>query len=289
MINFAFMRNLIAFLRRFRIFLIFALLQVISLVIYVQFLSFPRSQYLTTASNVTAKVLTWENDITKHFDLSKNNWALQRENIRLRERLPEFMYTLSATKVKVKDTVFEQQYTYIPGEVINSSVTRRNNYFTLNIGSKQGVKRDMGVFSDKGVVGIVHNVSEHYCVVKSVLTEDINIDVIIEPIHIEGILKWDGHDARRGSIDGISNDLRIKKWSRVVTRGGSGIFPKGIPVGKVESIEPIEGESLWDVVIRYSEDYRTLQRVYVVKNLMIEEQKSLEGLIPPDREEDILQ
>lgn len=283
------MRNLIAFLRRFRIFLVFAMLQVISLVIYVQFLSFPRSQYLTTASNVTAKVLTWENDITKHFDLSKNNWALQRENIRLRERLPEFMYTISATKVKVEDTVFEQQYTYIPGEVINSSVTRRNNYFTLNIGSKQGVKRDMGVFSDKGVVGIVHNVSEHFCVVKSVLTEDINIDVIIEPIHIEGILKWDGHDARRGSIDGISNDLRIKKWSRVVTRGGSGIFPKGIPVGKVERIEPIEGESLWDVVIRYSEDYRTLQRVYVVKNLMIEEQKALEGLIPPDREEDILQ
>lgn len=289
MINFAFMRNLIAFLRRFRIFLVFAFLQVISLLIYVQFLSFPRSQYLTTASNVTAKVLTWENDITKHFDLSKNNWALQRENIRLRQRLPEFMYTLSTTKVKVEDTVFEQQYTYIPGEVINSSVTRRNNYFTLNIGSKQGVKRDMGVFSDKGVVGIVHNVSEHYCVVKSVLTEDINIDVIIEPIHIEGILKWDGHDARRGSIDGISNDLRIKKWSRVVTRGGSGIFPKGIPVGKVESIKPIEGESLWDVVIRYSEDYRTLQRVYVVKNLMIEEQKSLEGLIPPDKEEDLLQ
>ncbi|MEY4289817.1 MAG: hypothetical protein RLZZ30_1905 [Bacteroidota bacterium] len=283
------MRNLIAFLRRFQIFLVFALLQVISLVIYVQFLSFPRSQYLTTASNVTAKVLTWENDITKHFDLSKNNWALQRENIRLRERLPEFMYTLSATKVKVQDTVFEQQYTYIPGEVINSSVTRKNNYFTLNIGSKQGVKRDMGVFSDKGVVGIVHNVSEHYCVVKSVLTEDINIDVIIEPIHIAGILKWDGHDPRRGSIDGVSNDLRIKKWSKVVTRGGSGIFPKGIPVGKVESIEPIEGESLWNVVIRYSEDYRRLQRVYVVKNLLIEEQKELEGLIPPDREEDILQ
>ena len=283
------MRNLIAFLRRFQIFLVFALLQVISLVIYVQFLSFPRSQYLTTASNVTAKVLTWENDITKHFDLSKNNWALQRENIRLRERLPEFMYTLSATKVKVQDTVFEQQYTYIPGEVINSSVTRKNNYFTLNIGSKHGVKRDMGVFSDKGVVGIVHNVSEHYCVVKSVLTEDINIDVIIEPIHIAGILKWDGHDPRRGSIDGVSNDLRIKKWSKVVTRGGSGIFPKGIPVGKVESIEPIEGESLWNVVIRYSEDYRRLQRVYVVKNLLIEEQKELEGLIPPDREEDILQ
>jgi len=283
------MRNLIAFLRRFQIFLVFAALQVISLLIYVQFLSFPRSQYLTTASNVTAKILTWENDITKHFNLSKNNYALQRENIRLRERLPEFMYALSAGKVRVEDTVFKQQYTYIPGTVINSSVTRRNNYFTLNIGSKQGVKPNMGVFSDKGVVGIVHNTSEHYCVVKTVLTKDINIDVIIEPIHLSGILKWNGRHPRRGSIEGISNDLRIKQWSRVVTRGGSGIFPRGIPVGKVEKIETIEGEPLWNVVLRYAEDYRTLQRVYVVKNLLIEEQKELEGLIPPDKEEDLLQ
>jgi rod shape-determining protein MreC len=73
-----------------------------------------------------------------------------------------------------------------------------------------------------------------------------------------------------------------------VTRGGSGIFPKGIPVGKVERIESIEGEPLWNVVVRYSEDYRTLQRVYVVKNLMIEEQQALEGQIPPDKEEDVL-
>ena len=282
------MRNLIAFLRRFQIFLVFAALQIISLMIYMQFLSFPRSQYLTTASNVTGKILTWENDITKHFNLSKNNYALQKENIRLRERLPEFMYNLSTGKVKVQDTVFQQQYTYIPGTVINSTVTRRNNYFTLNIGSKQGVKPNMGVFSDKGVVGIVHNTSEHYCVVKTVLTKDINIDVIIEPIHLSGILKWNGRDPRRGSIDGISNDLRIKKWSRVVTRGGSGIFPRGIPVGKVEKIESIEGEPLWNVVLRYSENYRTLQRVYVVKNLFIEEQKELEGLIPPDKEEDLL-
>jgi rod shape-determining protein MreC len=278
------MRNLIAFLRRFQIFLIFASLQLISLVLYVQFLSFPRSQYLTTASNVTAKVLTWENDVTKHFDLSKNNYALQCENIRLRERLPEFMYTLSAGKVKVEDTVFKQQYTYIPGMVINSTVTRRNNYFTLNIGSKQGVKPNMGVFSDKGVVGIVHNTSEHYCVVKSVLTKDINIDVIIEPIHLSGILKWDGRDPRRGSIDGISNDLRIKKWSKVVTRGGSGIFPKGIPVGKVSHTEPIEGEALWKVDILFAADYRTLQRVYVIKNLHLAEQTALEARIPTDDE-----
>ena len=143
----------------------------------------------------------------------------------------------------------------------------------------------MGVFSDKGVVGIVHNTSKHYCVVKSVLTEDINIDVTIEPIGLFGLLKWNGKDARKGTITGISNDLHIKKWSKVITRGGSGIFPRGLAVGKVESIKVIEGEPIWDVVIKFSENFRTLQRVYIVKNLMMEEQNALENQIPPDPEE----
>jgi rod shape-determining protein MreC len=280
------MRNLIAFFKRFRVFLFFAFLQIIALSIYVRYLSFPKSQYLTTASSVTSKVLEAENDITKHFNLSKNNLSLQKENIRLRKNLPQSLYRIERNLLKINDTTFKQQYAYIPGTVIHSTVTRRNNYFTLDVGWKQGIKRDMGVFSDKGVVGIVHNTSEHYCVVKSVLTKDINIDVMIEPIGLFGLLKWDGKNARRGSITGISNDLRIKKWSKVVTRGGSGIFPRGLAVGRVESIKGIEGEPLWDVVVKFSENFRTLQRVYIVKNLMIEEQKELEAQIPLDEEDE---
>ena len=105
-----------------------------------------------------------------------------------------------------------------------------NNYFTLNTGELQGIERVMGVFSQKGIVGIIHNTSEHYSVVKSVLTKDINIDVLILPVKLYGFLKWDGKDPRRGSITGISNDLNIKKGSRVITRGASGVFPKGLLV-----------------------------------------------------------
>jgi len=252
----------------------------------VRYLSFPKNQYLTTAGAFTAKILETENNFTKHFNLSKNNLALQKENIRLRKNLPISLYRIDRNLLKINDTTFKQQYAYIPATVLYSTVTRRNNYFTLNVGWKQGVKRDMGVFSDKGVVGIVHNTSEYYCVVKSVLTKDINIDVMIEPIGLFGLLKWDGKNARRGSITGISNDLHIKKWSKVVTRGGSGIFPRGLAVGRVESIKGIEGEPLWDVVVKFSENFRTLQRVYIVKNLMIEEQKALEANIPLDEEEE---
>ena len=184
--------------------------------------------------------------------------------------------------VKINDTLHKQQYSYVPATVINSTYDKRNNYFTLNIGSAQGVKRGMGVFSGKGVVGVVHNTSEHYSVVKSCLTETINIDIMVEKTGQFGLLKWNGRDARRGTMSGVSNDTEIKKWSNIVTRGGGGIFPRGLKVGKVEKADVVEGKPLWDITILYSEDYRSLQRVYVIKNLLLEEQKELEDLIPND-------
>jgi len=278
------MRNLIAFFRRFRIFLYFALLQGIALSTYFTYLSFPRSQYLTTASAISGQLLTYRNNVTKHFQLPYNNRKLQYENIQLRQRLPESFIKVQGALFKIDDTLQHQQYEYIPAVVINSTVNKRNNYFTLSSGKSSGIYRGMGVFSNKGIVGIIHNVSDHYAVVKSVLTEDINIDVMVEKNGIFGLLKWNGKNPKIGTISSISNDLTLKKWSKIVTRGGSGIFPRGLPVGKIKSLKTVEGKPLWDVEIYYSEDYRKIQNVYVIKNLMLHEQKELEKKIPSDEE-----
>ncbi|MBI1835886.1 MAG: rod shape-determining protein MreC [Flavobacteriia bacterium] len=279
------MHNLRAFFRRFRVFLLFVLLQVFALSNYFTSLNFPRSQYLTTASSIAGSFLSIEFEITKHWNLGTNNEKLQKENIRLRKKMPNSFIRLNNGIVKINDTLYKQQYEYIPSIVINSTFDKRNNYFTLNSGSSQGIKRGMGVFSDKGIVGVIHNVSENYSVVKSVLTSDINLDVMIESSGAFGLLKWNGINSRIGSIDGISNDIKIKKWSKVVTRGGSGIFPRGLMVGKIKKLGSVEGKPLWDVSIVYSEDYRKIQNVYIVKNLMQEEQNKLEDKIPEDKEE----
>jgi rod shape-determining protein MreC len=279
------MRNLIAFFKRFRVFLVFAFLQGLALSTYFTYLNFPRAQYLTSASIVNGQILTVKNDVTKHFNLSYNNYKLQKENISLRKRLPQSFIPIQSNVFKIDDTLFHQQYEYIAATVINSTFDKRNNYFTLNIGSSQGIRRGMGVFSDKGIVGIVHNSSAHFSVVKSVLTEAINIDVMIESTGAFGLLKWDGGNPKVGSISGISNDMKMKRWSKIVTRGGSGIFPRGLAVGIVSSFTPVEAKPLWDISFYYSEDYRKIQRVYVIKNLLKYEQKELEAQIPPDKEE----
>lgn len=279
------MRNLIAFLKRFQIFLVFAVLQVIALSLYFSFFFYPRSQYLTTASSMNAKMWEVRNSVTKQLNLSNTNKILQKSNAGLMKKLPQSFMRIDKDFVKINDTLFHQQYEYIVADVINSTVQKRNNYFTINAGSVNGVKRGLGVISENGVVGVIHRCSDHYSIVKSVLTENINISVIIEPIGLYGLLKWDGRDPKRGSVAGISNDLKIDKWSKVVTREGTGIFPKGIMVGKVEKLKNVEGEAFWDVSILFSEDYRKLQQVYVVKNLLHDEQEKLEALIPKDKRE----
>jgi len=279
------MRNFLAFIQRFQVLLLFALLQGVALAIYFSFVQFPRSQYLTTASSVTGTIFEIRNDITKHFGLSAANDSLQSENIRLMEEANKMSFiSLDNGLVKIDDTLNRQQYEYVPATVIKSNYDKRNNYFTLNIGETQGIKRGMGVISSNGVVGVIHNTSDHYSVVKSCLTEAINIDIMIEKSGQFGLLKWDGRDARRGTMDGVSNDLEVKKWSKVITRGGGGIFPRGISVGNVERTEVVEGEAQWDVTILFSENYRSLQRVYVIKNLLLEEQEDLESQIPIDLE-----
>ncbi len=278
------MRNLFAFFRRFRVFLFFVLLQVFALYNYFTYISYPKSQFLTTANAISGSLLETRNNIVKHFNLEANNKALQAENILLRKRLPESYMKIQNQTFKINDTIYEEQYDYIAGEIVNTTLTRRNNYFTINLGAIQGIETKMGVFSENGIVGRVFYVSEHFSLVKSVLSENINVDVVIQPSGIKGLLKWDGKDPEVGFISGISNDYKILIGSEVITGSGSGVFPKGLSVGKVKKITSVEGKPLWDVHIDFSEDYRKLQNVYVVKNRLQKELEKIEFAIPSEKE-----
>jgi len=239
-------------------------------------MSAPRSSYFTTASYITGNLFEIRHSITQHFLLENNNKALQKENIDLRKSSSLFLYSKKTQQSRVEDSSFAQQYEYTPGLIINSTTTKRNNFFTLNIGELHGIKKGMGVFSSKGVVGIVHNTSEHFSVVKSVLTKNINIDVLLTEVGASGMLKWSGQNSNIGYVSGISNDISIPLGSKVVTSGGSGIFPRGIEVGLVKQTRTVEGEASWQIDIEFSQKYGALENIYVVRNLFLDEFKTVQ-------------
>lgn len=280
------MRNLIAFFQRFRLFLVFLLLQVIALTLVLNFSTFAHIQFLSTTSDINGSIMSWRNDVDKHFYLEKSNQKLRNENRWLRARLKQSNYQEERGRILIDDTTYKRQYSYIPSTVIHSTYDKRNNYMTIDVGSMHGVKQGDGVISTAGVVGVVHLVNKHYSLVKTVLSKDINFDVMMEKNGAFGLLKWDQKLPTTVQVIGISTDVYIKKWSKVVTRGGSGMFPKGIPVGIVSKNKHIEGKPLWDLNVKLATDFRTIQNVYVVKNNMEDELDRTINAIPADKEED---
>lgn len=282
------MRNLIAFFKRFQIFLVFVLLQVVALSAYVRYSDFARLQVFSSASRINGGLFEVRNSVTKHFNLENTNRTLEWENARLREKLKLSNYKVERELIQIEDTNYHQQYLYVAATVINNTYDKRNNYMTIDIGRKHGVQKGWGVISSKGVVGIVHLVGESYSVVKTILSKNINVDVSMRDGGAFGLLKWDGINPKICQVSGISNDITIKKFTKVITRGGSGIFPRGIPVGVITKRKSIEGKPLWDLQVRIAEDFRTIQHVYVIRNVMLDELRELEGKIPPDKEEEEL-
>lgn len=282
------MRNLLAFLKRFQIFLVFALLQVVALSVYVRYSEFARVQIFSSASKINGELLSIRNSVTKYVNLEKTNLTLEKENAALREKLKSSNYKIQRNTIFIEDTVFQNQYKFIAARVVNNTFDKRNNYMTIDIGSNHGIKKGMGVLSSKGIVGIIHIVGTQFSVVKTILSKNINIDVSLAKNGAFGLLKWDGINPKVCQVTGISNDIQVKKFEKVVARGGSGIFPYGIPVGVVTKRKSIEGKPLWDLQVYLAEDFRTIQHVYVVENKLLKKQKDVESKIEIDKEEEAL-
>jgi rod shape-determining protein MreC len=90
----------------------------------------------------------WQN----YLSLQEVNDSLAKHNSELMEHFINFR---SIEGVILDSTV---QYDLLPARVIRSTYNLRNNHFTLDIGKKQAVEKDMGVLSEDGILGIVKNV-----------------------------------------------------------------------------------------------------------------------------------
>ncbi|MFM7566486.1 MAG: rod shape-determining protein MreC [Flavobacteriales bacterium] len=276
------MQNLFSFLKRFQVFLVFFLFQILCFALYIQFVSYPNSVFLSTASSINGKVTSWTNAVKEPFSIKDNNAVLRAENATLRKQLSGNIYPLARTTTYVNDTINHLKFNYIPTEVVNNNVTRRNNYFTIDVGSIQQITPGMAVITPRGVLGVVFKVGKRFSLVKTVLTQDINLDVMIEKTGAKGILKWHGSDPLRATVTGVPDDLKIPIGSKVSTLDVSGMFPKGIPVGTVEKIAKMENQPLWNITIRFSEDYRTLHGAYLVKSFIKNELKEIQSEIPKE-------
>lgn len=216
------------------------------------------------------------NYVKEYINLKENNANLARENANLKTLMPESFYEVSALTQVVKDSLRKQQYSYINARVVNNSVNRRNNYLTLDRGSIHGITKDMGVISSTGVVGIIKDVSPHYCTVMSVLHKNTRISTRFKNSNYFGSLVWEGENYRQATLTDIAKHVKFNVGDTLVSTMYSSIFPEGIMVGTVENSDIRKGENFYRINVALSTNFSNLSHVYVVVNLLKDEQLRLE-------------
>ncbi len=270
------MRNIIVFIYKYYVFLLFLLLEFFSLYLIYRYNTYQRASFINFSNGVSGNVFNTVANFKSYFRLRQINDSLQLENARLRSELFTSYYNNEIRDFKVNDSIYKQQYTYVAAKVLNNSVNRRNNYLTLNRGRIHGVKQQMGVICDNGVVGIVMGVSDRFCTVLSLLNSNAKISAKIADNNAFGSLVWDGDDPTTCRLLDVNKHVEVENGKRIVTSGFSTIFPENIPIGEVYTHSLEAGDNFHTIKVKLATSFGNLTSVYIINNFYKEEMDSLE-------------
>ena len=269
------MRNLLDFLLRIHFLILFVIIEVFSLILLVNNNSFQQASLVNFSRQISGKYYARTANLKQYFSLAEQNRRLAEENTQLMSIL-ESKHKIESPSVKIiSDTIHNQQYTYVPAQIINNSINNRHNYLTLNRGYSHGIKPEMAVISQDGVVGIVKGVSKNYSTVISMLNLDYKISAKVKKNQYYGSLSWDGLNYRSVILNEIPLHADIQLGDTIVTSGFSSIYPEGLMIGTISDFEEKSG-SFYKITVLLFVDFKKLYHVYLVENLLRDERLDLE-------------
>jgi rod shape-determining protein MreC len=273
------MRNIWLLFSKYNAFFLLVIYFIISLVLLIRNNSFQRASVWNSSNQVIGEAYGKANELKSYLSLGRTNDSLAAENALLRNQLSSSFKSDSIKQVIVRDSTLKQQYTYTLSKVINNSINRKNNYLTIDRGTKHGIVKGMGVTSAKGIVGIVWNVSENFATIRSILHSDTKVSAQVNG-NIGSLVWGEGNnDSRYAYLKDVQSHLNIKKGDKVLSSEFS-LFPEGTTIGYVVENRIKGGTNELDIKVKLSTDFSTLQYqyVYVINNLLSSEQVSLESL-----------
>ncbi len=172
----------------------------------------------------------------------QQNAALRQQMTELRLRQTALSEDALAGQRLQALLAFQQQYVSatVAAQVVGASGSDLSRVVYLNKGSADGLRPDMPVMTPDGVVGKVRDVfpatAPHTAQVLLMNDQTSGAGVILANTRVRAIVH--GTTAGQVMITNLTADERIKPGEVVVTSGGDQVFPRGLPVGTVESVLP---------------------------------------------------
>ncbi|WP_396163511.1 rod shape-determining protein MreC [Flavobacterium sp.] len=270
------MQQIINFIIKNSYKLLFLLLLILSLTLTITSHTYHRSEYINSANRISGSVFTKINDVNEYLSLKEKNKELASENALLKEMLFNRKDTLITSKTLFRNDL--NNFNVVVGKVVRNSFNSRENYITINAGKALGIKTDMGVINDKGVVGIVEKTSKDFATIQSILNIKSKINAKIKNSDHFGSLVWDGKNVGFAQLIDVPRLASLRKGDSIVTGGNSDIFPENIPVGKIDKIFIDRKTNYYTINVRLFNDMTALGYIYIIENKMKKQKQDLETI-----------
>lgn len=178
----------------------------------------------------------------------------QRENINLRSMLGLKQRNL--------------QYELEAAEVIGREPGNWFNVILIDKGEENGIKKDMAVVTDQGLVGYVLSAGKNYSKVMLITDNRSSVSAMIERTRDNGILKGTIDPAPMGYIKMVylPQEANIIKGDVVISSGLGGLVPKGIIIGEVVEAQKEPNEFMQYAIVKPEVDFQKLEQVFVIKS-----------------------
>ena len=157
-------------------------------------------------------------------------------------------------------------YNTIPAYIVNKDIHNFSNTLVINVGTKDGIKKNMTVIADQGLVGHIVEVSEHTAKVQTILNMSNAVSSTIstsrESVTVMGTLH--GNNSLLKATD-IPTDATLLVGDAVETSGLGGIYEKGIHIGTIKEVYATKNITDRYAIIEPAVNFRNLESVLVIQ------------------------
>jgi len=220
--------------------------------------------------NIGNKIKNSFSFITNINNIKEENEKLKEENIKLSQMSTE-NEILTSENERLRNmlnfTNSKNEYKYIGADIKGLSGENFLDGFTINRGSKDGIKKGMVAITAEGLVGQVTSVGNNWSIVQSLCNENIAVAAhVLSTKESDGIVKgYRGNDEKfLAEITGLSISSKIKEGDTILTSGLGLVYPKGIKIGTVLEVKEDKVAVMKSAMIKPTVDFNTLEQVLIV-------------------------
>ena len=201
---------------------------------------------------------------------------LQQENEELKQKNSELEQSLRELEnIKTENETLKEylnltekygDYNTIPGYVINKDISNYSKTIVINLGTDDGVKENMTVIADQGLVGYVISVTNSTAKVQTIVDTASSVSCVMSSNDESIVCKGTMDDSSTLRAMYIPTDSNIAQGESIETSGLGGIYPKGIHVGTVKKVTNTQNLTDRYATVETAVNFDKLNTVLVIAN-----------------------